>query len=81
MDHIDEHPTIVNDIISRRETFFEEFMTFFGPTESQDVKQLMENGAIFIQSTKLQLSIIESNMHAPNITRIHLPKNIPMIGW
>ena len=56
----------------------DEFLTnkylFFGPTESQDVKQLNAKIAILMQNHSSKQPLIETNVHAPYITKIHLAK-------
>ena len=51
------------------------FYDFFGPTESKDIKQLKKIVAILTQNERLQQFLIESNIYATNITRIHLAKS------
>ena len=47
----------------------------FGPTKSQDVKQLRQNVSILMQNQNLQQSFIETTVQANNVTYIHLEEN------
>ena len=47
--------------------FFSYFSVPFGPRESQTVKQLRMNVAIWIENQNLQQSLIETNAQAINI--------------
>ena len=73
---------MAKDTISRhkRGIFLLIYNFLFGPTESQDIKQLKQNVAILIENQNIQQPLIETNSHATDITRMHIAKNKHMIN-
>ena len=69
--HIHDHPNMEKETWSRqkRGIFLAIYNSVFGPTESQDVKQLIKNIAILRQNQNLQQSFIETNAQANIITQ------------
>ena len=60
--------------LEEREIFSVVYGFFLGLSESRDVMQLKKNLSIFMQNQKFPQSLIESSIHASNITKIHLQK-------
>ena len=59
----------------KKTNFLTNFFFLFGQIESQTLKQLKKNIAIFMENQDFQQSLIETNARALNITKIQLFKN------